>query len=91
MDNQIFVTMPMDEFWQKIQSLLEKIVKEQLPIPSKSDDVLLTREELADWLQVSKQWVLDRTKDGKIKGGRIEGVVRYRKGDVLAAWIFRPN
>jgi excisionase family DNA binding protein len=57
------------------------------------DDDLLTPTELAQLLRVSRSWVYEGAKNGRIPCVRLggpDGLVRFTRGDI-AAWLERAR
>ena len=62
---------------------LEQIIQEiSLPTPTKEETIYLTRSQVAELLQVSKQTLIIWHKKGVLSAIRIGTRVRYLKSDV---------
>jgi len=83
MSNQILISMPIDEFWKKIQELLQQVVKSNQPIVEQKDGTnFLTRNETAKMLRISLPTLAEYTNNGIIPGYRIGAGVRYKQSEV---------
>lgn len=80
----VLIPIPIEEFENRIGSLLDKKLSEVRGInPSKQlQDEYLTRKETAKLLRISLGTLLQYTKDGDLTGYRIGNRVLYKKSEV---------
>ncbi len=82
----IGITIPIEEFKEFIQQSIEHSIQKCLSnLPNKSDEDLLTREEVMEILKISSQSLNEYTKSGILKGLRLAGNVRYFRKDVMSS------
>ncbi|WP_338731953.1 helix-turn-helix domain-containing protein [Mangrovimonas cancribranchiae] len=72
------------EFIPKLAAEIRKVIKEESN-HQESNQILLTREQVAEMLSISLVTLWKYTKKGVIPAFRIGTKVRYKKGDVILA------
>lgn len=71
------------ELLKEIDKIVKKNVTE-IQFPKKEDDELWTRQQVADYFQVSLTTVHTWLKDGLIKSYKIGNKTRYKKSEIIA-------
>jgi excisionase family DNA binding protein len=68
------------------QTIADRVVASLKPVLAGMkpgvQDAILTPNQLADYLQISKQWVYERVSLGEIPHTRVGKYLRFRKSDI---------
>ena len=88
MQNQILLSIPLDEF----EAIQKGWIKDVLNEINQADSLaktnlpeLLTRKQTADYLGISLVSLYYWTKEGKLQSYKISGRIRYKRDEILKA------
>lgn len=71
-----------------VDAIAEAVVKRLRPVihglavPAAKGDGLMSSEELADYLGVSKDWIYQRTAKNEIPFGKVGRLVKFRRSEI---------
>jgi excisionase family DNA binding protein len=82
MNNQILVSIPLNEFEKLQKDWIREVLSENKPPTPKPDEKYLTRQETAKILQVTLPTLSDWVKRGKIRAYKINTRIRFKKSDI---------
>jgi len=86
MEKVVFTTISLQEFEDKISQIIENKLKPLLPQSNEQDknsnEIYLTRKELANLLRITLPTLNNYTKQNIIQGHRIGRRVLYKKNEV---------
>ena len=85
MNNQILISIPLDEFKVIQKELIREVLKENEPTPQPRAEQYLTRQETAEILQVTLPTISSWVASGKVRAYKINTRVRFKKSDIDAA------
>ncbi len=88
MQQQILITIPIDQFETRQKELIREVLAEQpTPEPTSPESPdYLTRKETAKLLRISLPTLHEWTKSGDLKSYRIAGKIRYKTAEIEAAF-----
>ena len=83
MTHQILISIPIEDFWIKVEEIIKKVIVEnKVEIPAEIKPDYLTQDEVAQLLKVSKVTIIKYTRNGNLKGYRIGRRVRYKRNEI---------
>jgi len=82
MNNQVLISIPLDEFKVIQKELIREVLKENEPTPQPRAEQYLTRQQTCLQLQVTLPTLSDWVKRGKIRAYKINTRVRFKKSDI---------
>jgi len=85
MNNQILLSIPLDEFEVIQKDWIREVLSENKSNTPPPDEAYHTRRETAKILQVTLVTLHDWVKRGKIRAYKINTRVRFKKSDIDAA------
>ena len=68
-------------------SVIEALKKHNFNVPAKEPDIYLSRKEAAAYLHCSQRSISNYVKTSKIKGYRLNGLLKFKQADLNKALV----